>query len=145
MAAPRRTLPNLVPRDHVGLTTELDDGRFVTTTNAYSGGVLSAPPVVDLDCLPYGTFVRSLWFSQRERTAALLGASPGVRVRPFGSVDDLISSMHRYEVVREAHRRRIGWVSLQELRRMSSAKLQAEAIYLDIQTILRGERERGVG
>ena len=140
VAASRWFARSVLPREHVGFTTELDDGRFVTTSNAFLAGTLSGSPSVDHDFLPNGTPPHWLWWSQRERVAALLAASPGVHVRPFQSVQDLIASMHRFEAAREAYRESVGWVTLQELRRMSSRRWLAEAIYEQVQVILRKER-----
>lgn len=133
LAAPRMALAQLSTKHCCGFDTELSDGTFITTSNAQAAGLLSLPASVQSEFFPYGTGVAFLLQRHREKLAAALAATPGVRAVPVRTQADLLATQARLKQKKDAHRAALNWVSREEMQRFAGNRELAEAVYAEVQ------------
>jgi hypothetical protein len=143
--APAMSVKAARVRHCVELATELEDGGFVSTSNAESAESIGMPAQLDRKFHPFGTPVPTLLKDHRARVAAA-SARCGAMPRPVHDVEELNAQLARENAVKNAHRAAIGWVTHGELLKLSGGKSElADAIYAEIRTLLREETQAAGG
>jgi hypothetical protein len=101
----------------IDIETELSDGAFVVTTNAWHSRHLARPPAIEIACHPTDTGLRALLGDHRKRLSGALALRPGMTARKVRSLDDAIAMNHRMNDVRAAfHANRNHQLTREELR-----------------------------
>jgi len=121
------------------LVSELEGGGFVLTSTAELSSVWSVPEAFDLEFHTRDTPLPDLLRRHRERVAAAVARSPHVRAHAVATWDDLVALQVRLRAAHHAHRRRIGWLTLDELKALSADPARAEELFGEIQALLRAE------
>lgn len=133
IATPRMVLGNLSTKHCCGFETELSDGTFITTSNAQAAAMMSLPASVQAEFFPYGTGVAQLLQRHRDKVAAALQATPGLRAVPVRTQADLMACQARLKQKKDAHRAALNWVSREEVQRFAGNPELAEAVYAEVQ------------
>lgn len=137
IAAPRNFLGALKTRNCVDFETELSDGSFITTSNALAAAKISLPAEIDGEHYPYGHPVTALLQRHRQRLAARLAASPGLKPLRVDSVEDVLAMSARLQALKARHRQAVGWVTNQELRGMAGNQpVLADHVHQEVQKLL---------
>jgi len=144
--APAMSVKAARVRHCVEFATELEDGSFVSTSNAESAESIGMPAQLDRKFHPFGTPVPTLLEDHRARVAAASARRDGATPRPVHNVEELNAQLARENAVKNAHRAAIGWVTHGELLKLSGGKSElADAIYAEIRTLLREETQAAGG
>ncbi|MDD5707654.1 MAG: hypothetical protein PHR35_17175 [Kiritimatiellae bacterium] len=103
----------------VGRTTdcesELSDGTFICTSNAVTASMISSPPQILTDYLPFESDPTQVLQRHEERLREHLAHHPELSVIPLRSVEDVHASQHRQEAIKATYRESVGWISKEEL------------------------------
>jgi hypothetical protein len=139
VAAPRDFVQGMRTRHCVQFHTEFDDGRALATSNAEASRVVTSPPTVERQLLPWNTAIVTLLDAHRRRFDAIVsrGTVRPLAVRTFG---DMVAMQQRQNARKAAHRADIGLVTEDEVRRMCARfpKLAAP-VYAEVVKLLEDE------
>jgi len=108
----------------VDLETAIDDGRFMTTSNAPLVGNLAQPPELFAEFLPPSTSVSGLLARHQERLAEHLRGHRDSRPMPARSLVEVLRHQERLEEIKARFRKaRPGMVSADEIARLGGKRL----------------------
>lgn len=126
--------------DVVALVTAFEDGYFVDTSNTQAAQVWTSPPRIDAQRLDYGTPPQDVLALHDEHVArhAREAESAVRRIRTLGDVRDLQSDM---QAVCRAHREAVGWITREEVHRMTGGARYADRLHAGIQRLVAQERQ----
>ncbi len=143
LAAPRNFAAQTRKHQCADVTTELDDGTFIVTSNAQSAALLSQPPAIRSDFHAFDTPLPVLLDRHRAELARTLhgGARRALQVR---SDEDLLSMEKRMAAAKIAWRESVNWVTRDELRAMAGGNNDfADAVYEEVRRLVAAERAGG--
>jgi len=100
----------------VEFETELSDGSFVCTSNTLKSDTTAPFPRISKLRLPAATPPEQLLDQHREHLRTALATAPGVRPLAFYSLEDVLESQNRQQMIKSAHKARIGYLDENELK-----------------------------
>lgn len=113
---------------------------FVSTSNAESAESIGMPASLDRKFFPHGTPLAVLLAEHQARLAAAVQKRGGQAPLPVRGVGELLVHADREGQIKSAHRAAIGWVTREELLKLSGNKPElADAIYAEVRALLREE------
>lgn len=119
------------------LETELDDGRYIVTSNAEAAAMMTSPPTIENLFFPYDTEFQELVTAHGVRISSMSEGGSFVHVRSY---DDTIAMSRRLKLQKNAYRASIDWISKDEIIAMGDERPGgAEALFNEIQALLREE------
>jgi len=123
----------------IEFSSSFADG-FVSTSNAQGAESIGMPASLDRKFFPYGTPLSVLLAEHQARLAAAAQRRGGQAPVPVRGVGELLVHADRESQIKSAHRAAIGWVTREELLKLSGNKPQlADAIYAEVRALLREE------
>lgn len=121
--------------------TEFSDGRKLVTSNAAMAAKIMAPPIFIRNHLPANSLPSEMLNAHREHLDKILGEYRGITCSTAVTPDGILER-YRYDnkTIYKFHRDR-GWISQEELIRMSpkGSEATAKRVYAVIQKMLRDE------
>ena len=144
IAAPREFMKQLDMRQCADVETEFDDGTVLQTSNAQAAGLLTQPPFLRCEFMPFGTPLPALLDRHRANLARL--AHDGTR-RPVlvRDTDGMLAAQKRQYAFKRAWRESVQWVTREELRAMAGNDELADAIHAEVQRLLAAEAATRAG
>ncbi len=122
-------------RHSVEFSSEMSDGRFFSSSNAAAAEKIGMPAELDRRFHPTNTPWPRLLAEHRARLTA--ATADGAGVTTARGIDDLEARFDRENALKRAHRERIGWITREELLKMSGGNPAiADAIHVAIRTQL---------
>lgn len=101
------------------LITIYPDGAILETSNAAPAGVWSSPPFLHREFVARGTPVEEVVARHRERMRARAATHPAVPPVRVHSLLEVVAASDATERAKRAHRASIGWITRDELARLS--------------------------
>jgi hypothetical protein len=107
------------------LETEFSDGNVLLTDNGAGLDALEPPLAIERHAMPGATPLRELFEVHAARIKEIFHTRHGVKPRPLCTVDEWLASQQRQHALVTAYRRRIGWVTDDELEALAGASFAA--------------------
>lgn len=101
------------------VTTEFSDETFLVTSNTSGLDMMTPPPQLRKRQHRLHTPVAELIREHDAERQKLLAARPGVTARAMSTLDDVLESERRQQAVKNAHRKEIGYLDPDEVRRIA--------------------------
>jgi hypothetical protein len=118
------------------LTTEFGDGTFLASANTETLNPMTPPPGIEHRQHPLETPLAELVALHEAEKQKLLAAklSAGLAASPvvINAIDDAIASAKRQQALKNAFRKRIGYVDPEDVRRIASARADGDEALGDI-------------
>ena len=108
--------------------SELSTGGYWVTSNAMEAGKLNSPPGFDMKLFPVNTRHESVFAAHQQRLGEFLRANPGTRATSMRTPAEALEMQHRMQTVKAAHRKAVGYVTEDELKRMGADSRTAAKI-----------------
>lgn len=138
--APRHFFTSMATRHCTGLESEFEDGRQLMTCNAQGAAQISGPPTIEATFFPYGAPVSVLLEHHGRRLADIAaGSASPTRPLAMGSMEDILAMQKRQHMQKVTHRASVQLISQDELRRMGGNQDVGDAIFTEVQRLLRAE------
>lgn len=119
------------------LESELDDGRYIVSSNAEAAAMMASPPTIENLFLPYDTEFQDLVTAHEARISSM---SEGRSIVHMRSYDDTIAMSRRQKLQKNAYRASIDWISKDEMIAIGDERPgHSEALFNEIQALLREE------
>jgi hypothetical protein len=121
------------------ISSDLSDGRTLTTSTASMASKLDAPPEIERRYLPPGAPFATVVRAHRDRLADLRRAAPALTVNAASSREALLADLHREVRRKHEYRRGIGWLTESEFRRVTPQDIPAErmdAVYAQLRKLV---------
>lgn len=121
--------------------TELSDGRELMTSNALMAAKIMAPPIFVRNYLPVNALPSDMLKTHREQLGKILGGTRGITCSTAMTPEEILERYRHDNRAKYKFHRDRGWISLEELIRLSPKGSEATArrVYAMIQKILREE------
>ncbi len=133
--APASFVSHLATKQIYDFESEVGE-TLVTTSSAEIAGAWSTPASIDSVHLPNGTSLEAVRLAHESRLAATVARTGAVPTRMTSLVDSLAMS-DRMRQQKAAHRAACGWITRDELIRLSKGNLVlADSIFEEVQEIL---------
>lgn len=143
LAAPRNFIEQTRRHQCADVTTELDDGTFIVTSNAQSAAMLSQPLGILSDFHPFDTPLPVLLDRHRAQLARTLHGGTR-RALQVSTDEDMLAMEKRMAACRIAWRESVNWVTRDELRAMARGNnVFADAVYEEVRKLVAAERAAG--
>jgi hypothetical protein len=124
--------------------SDLSDGRSLTTTTAIEASKLANPPELLRQPMPGETAPAEVVASHRRWLAETLAQAPGVTARGASTIENLFAEARRIQRLKHEHRKRIGWITFDEMLAMSRGREDvARLTHAAIQRELARESRQG--
>jgi len=124
------------------VSSDLSDGRTLTSSTALDSGKLEVPPEIERHYLPPGAPFDTVVRLQRDRLAELRRVTPGLAASAATTSELLLEDMRREARRKHAHRRELGWLTETELQRFTPAGVPPErmsTIHAEIRRLVAAE------
>jgi hypothetical protein len=123
-------------RHCVEFSSELSDGRFLSSSNAEAAERVGMPAELDRKFHKNGTSWHVLLAEHRDRLTTAL-ARGGMEAVVSRTAEDMEARFERESALKRAHRARIGWITHDELLKMSGGNVaMANAVHVAIRAQL---------
>jgi hypothetical protein len=140
IAAPLNFITGMLTRHCLEFETELNDGRFLITSNAEAAARITGPRSIESNIRPYSTPTAALLQAHQRRLGELVAetnAKPLI-LRTYADVEGMQKRQNAQKI---AHRATVQWVTYAELERMSGGNVeQAEEVFEEVRKLLADER-----
>jgi len=126
------------------LSSELSDGRGLTTGSAQAAGKLDTPPSIDRLQLSYETPLEELIRIHTERLAAFRQDNPNLELILCATPEELMARQQKLERAKYEHRSKNGWISEEEVIRLAPPGREewAKLVHAEIRKLVKAD-ERG--
>lgn len=101
--------------------TELSDGSFLMTSNLLGLDLITAPPKLVKERLDLATPVAEMLQRHEKRKEEYLQSRPGLTCVAINTLEEAIESEKRQQLVKNEHRKQIGYADPEEVRRIGKA------------------------
>ncbi len=118
----------------IDFETEFSDATFVCTTNASSGFEISLPPEIDTLYAPPKSTVTYLLEKHHSRLSHKLD-QPGIAPVRHSTLDDTTASQARMDTLKSIHRKQVGGITKEEIRKLSLSDSRADEVFDEVQHI----------
>lgn len=121
--------------------TEFSDGRELMTSNASMAAKIMTPPIFVRNYLPVNALTSEILKTHREQLGKILSGTRGITCSTAVMPEEILERYRRDNKIKYKFHRDRGWISLEELIRLSPKGSEATArrVYAMIQKILRDE------
>lgn len=121
--------------------TEISDGRQLTTSNAVMAAKIIAPPICVRNFMPAKTAPEELLKAHHRHLEEILSKTPGITITTAVTPGTILERYSRDNKIRYEFQRDRGWISLEELIKMSpkGGEGSAKRIHAMIQKIIKDE------
>ncbi|MGD8452267.1 MAG: hypothetical protein PVJ57_10650 [Phycisphaerae bacterium] len=124
--------------------TDFTDGTFIGTSNAPDADVWELPPQMQTEHLGADATLTELIVRHAERVVQYADERPDAHPVVFHSLEDVLASAQQTQAVRAAHRRSLGMITREELRRLAGGRQGfADELYAEIQRLRAKRRPAG--
>ncbi len=135
LATPALMMELAPQRMILDLESELEDGRFLVSSNAEAAAMMTAPPTIAHLFFPYQTPYQDIISAHKSRIASLAQGDTFVRLRTF---DETVSMSRRQKRQKDAYRASLDWISRDEMIAMGDGRIDvSEALFNEVQALLR--------
>jgi len=140
IAAPAFFIQQLPIRNYFDFDSEFDNGQFLITTNASESGNLSQPNAIQSSYFPRATPLDDILKDHLTKLKNCL--TSGARAIPVHSLADSREMHNRLKQLKDAYRLSIDMISHSELRKLGSNTELSEAIFAEIQQLIKEENKQ---
>jgi hypothetical protein len=123
---------------------QLSDGRTLSTSTAVEATKLQNPPELERQTLPPETSPDNLLASHRRWLAETQAAAPALTVSCSHTPEEFLQEARRVQRAKHEYRKRIGWITLDEMRALSRGREEvAQQTHAEIVRLLAREARSG--
>jgi hypothetical protein len=105
--------------------TELSNGGFLVTSNALEAAKMTMPPGFDMKFFAVDTPHEAVFEAHQQRLKNFLAAHPDLQATIMQTADDVLQVQHRMQAAKAAYRKKVGYVTQEELQRMGADSMTA--------------------